>query len=96
MQAKIGKHKEFEAALRKLRRKDADVSEEAYEIQDYIETLQKRPKAKLFDLFQRRYLRSGIIGVGLMVCQQFGGINRICFYISSIFGSACLDYKFTI
>ncbi|CAH1428552.1 unnamed protein product [Lactuca virosa] len=55
---------------------------------DYIETLQKLPKAKIFDLFQRRYLRSVTIGVGLMVCQQFGGINEICFYTSSIFESA--------
>ncbi|PWA49818.1 major facilitator superfamily protein [Artemisia annua] len=86
--AKIGKQKEFEAALRKLRGKDADVSAEADEIQDYIETLQKLPKAKIFDLFQRRYLRSVTIGVGLMVCQQFGGINGICFYTSSIFESA--------
>lgn len=28
------------------------------------------------------------IGVGLMVFQQFGGINGICFYASSIFASA--------
>ncbi|XP_076893760.1 sugar transporter ERD6-like 7 [Bidens hawaiensis] len=86
--AKIGKQKEFEASLRKLRGKDADVSDEADEIQDYIETLQKLPKAKLFDLFQRRYLRAITIGVGLMVCQQFGGINGISFYTSSIFESA--------
>nr|KAJ0207095.1 hypothetical protein LSAT_V11C500296400 [Lactuca sativa] len=56
--AKIGRKKEFDAALRKLGGKDADISEEADEIQDYIETLQKLPKAKIFDLFQRRYLRS--------------------------------------
>ncbi|KAM7521545.1 hypothetical protein LguiA_011447 [Lonicera macranthoides] len=86
--AKIGREKEFEVALQKLRGKDADISEEAAEIQDYIETLQKLPKAKLLDLFQRRYLRSVIIGVGLMVFQQFGGINGIVFYVSSIFESA--------
>ncbi|KAL7618170.1 hypothetical protein Lser_V15G01808 [Lactuca serriola] len=56
--AKIGRKKEFDAALRKLRGKDADISEEVDEIQDYIETLQMLPKAKIFDLFQRRYLRS--------------------------------------
>lgn len=28
------------------------------------------------------------IGVGLMIFQQFGGINGICFYASSIFVSA--------
>ncbi|KAK2990544.1 hypothetical protein RJ640_019824 [Escallonia rubra] len=86
--AKIGRQKDFEAALRRLRGKDADIAEEAAEIQDYIETLQKLPKAKLLDLFQRRYLRSVTIGVGLMVFQQFGGINGICFYVSSIFESA--------
>nr|GFC76035.1 sugar transporter ERD6-like 7 [Tanacetum cinerariifolium] len=67
--AKIGKQKEFEAALRKLRGKEADVSAEADEIQDYIETLQKLPKAKIFDLFQRRYLRS--VTVSFSSCQIF-------------------------
>jgi hypothetical protein len=28
------------------------------------------------------------IGVGLMVCQQLGGINGVCFYTSSIFDLA--------
>ncbi|XWS46759.1 hypothetical protein CRYUN_Cryun14cG0095500 [Craigia yunnanensis] len=83
--AKIGREKEFEAALQDLRGKDADISKEAAEIRDYIETLERLPKAKLLDLFQQRYLRSVIIGVGLMVFQQFGGINGICFYVSNIF-----------
>ncbi|KAJ8543348.1 hypothetical protein K7X08_005871 [Anisodus acutangulus] len=86
--AKIGRQKEFELALRKLRGKDADISEEAAEIQDYIETLEKLPKVNLFDLFQRRYSSSLIVGVGLMVFQQFGGINGICFYTGSIFESS--------
>ncbi|XP_024981403.1 sugar transporter ERD6-like 7 [Cynara cardunculus var. scolymus] len=86
--AKIGNQKEFAIALRKLRGKDADISEEAAEIQDYIETLEKLPKTRLLDLFQKRYSRSVVIGVGLMVCQQFGGINGICFYTSSIFETA--------
>ncbi|XAR58506.1 hypothetical protein NMG60_11013931 [Bertholletia excelsa] len=86
--AKIGREKDFEASLQRLRGKDADISHEAAEIKDYIETLQQLPKAKLLDLFQRRYLRSVIIGVGLMVCQQLGGINGICFYVASIFDSA--------
>ncbi|CAL5357542.1 unnamed protein product [Camellia sinensis] len=61
MQAKVGQRKEFEAALQKLRGKDADTSQEAAEIQ---------------------------IAVGLMVCQQLGGINGVCFYNTSIFESA--------
>ncbi|KAG5587595.1 hypothetical protein H5410_048029 [Solanum commersonii] len=86
--AKIGHQKEFELALHKLRGKDADISEEAAEIKDYIETLEKLPKVNLFDLFQRRYSSSLIVGVGLMVFQQFGGINGICFYTGSIFESS--------
>lgn len=86
--AKRGYQKEFIEALQKLRGKDADISQESAEIQEYIETLDRLPKAKLVDLFQRRYLSSVTIGVGLMVFQQFGGINGICFYVSSIFESA--------
>ncbi|KAJ4823996.1 hypothetical protein Tsubulata_039254 [Turnera subulata] len=86
--AKVGREKEFEAALRKLRGQNADISHEAAEIKDYIETLERLPKVKLFDLFHRRYRRSVIIGVGLMVFQQFGGINGVCFYVSNIFESA--------
>ncbi|KAI3979985.1 hypothetical protein MKX01_042639 [Papaver californicum] len=77
----------FEAALRKLRGKEADISGEADEIQDYLETLQKLPQAKILDLFQKRYLRSVTIGVGLMVCQNFGGLPGILFYQSQIFVS---------
>lgn len=36
MQAKTGKQKQFEVALQKLRGEDADVSEEAEEIQVFI------------------------------------------------------------
>ncbi|CAH8300302.1 unnamed protein product [Eruca vesicaria subsp. sativa] len=86
--AKMGRDTEFEVALRKLRGKKADISEEAAEIQDYIETLERLPKAKALDLFQRRYIRSVLIAFGLMVFQQFGGINGICFYTSSIFEQA--------
>nr|XP_028945053.1 sugar transporter ERD6-like 7 isoform X4 [Malus domestica] len=86
--AKTGHQKDFEVALQKLRGKDADISHEAAEIQDYIATLERLPKAKLLDFFQKRYLRSIIIAVGLMVCQQLGGINGVCFYTSNIFKQA--------
>ncbi|GMJ01115.1 Zinc-Induced Facilitator 2 [Hibiscus trionum] len=86
--AKIGHEKEFKAALQNLRGKGADISMEAAEIRDYTETLERLPKAKMLDLFQPIYLRSVIIGVGLMVFQQFGGINGICFYVTNIFETA--------
>ncbi|XP_043718762.1 sugar transporter ERD6-like 16 isoform X1 [Telopea speciosissima] len=86
--AKMGHQKDFESAMQRLRGKDADITEEVTEIQDYIETLQSLPKAGMVDLFQRKYIRALIIGVGLMVLQQFGGINGIGFYVSETFISA--------
>ncbi|KAG6700244.1 hypothetical protein I3842_08G102300 [Carya illinoinensis] len=86
--AKRGRQKDFEAALQKLRGKDVDISHEAVEIQDYIVTLELLPKPTFPELFKKRYSRSVIIGVGLMVCQQFGGINGICFYTGEIFETA--------
>ncbi|KAJ4969040.1 hypothetical protein NE237_015741 [Protea cynaroides] len=86
--AKMGLHKEFEVAMQKLRGKDADITQEAAEIQDNILTIQSLPKARMLDLFQQKYIRSVIIGVGLMVAQQFGGINGIGFYVSETFTAA--------
>ncbi|KAG5628043.1 hypothetical protein H5410_013261 [Solanum commersonii] len=91
IQAKVGLEKEFEVALRKLRGKDADVSREATEIQAYVDTLQSLPKTRILDLFGSKYIRSVIIGVGLMVFQQFIGINGIGFYASQTFESAGLS-----
>ncbi|KAJ8643589.1 hypothetical protein MRB53_005337 [Persea americana] len=68
--------------------KDADISKEAAEIQDYIETLTHVPNASIEDLFQRKYALSVIVGVGLLIFQQFGGINGIGFYASETFVSA--------
>ncbi|EXC16582.1 Sugar transporter ERD6-like 7 [Morus notabilis] len=100
--AKAGRQKEFEAST-------AETTRQGYRstylkkrlksrgnfccLQDYITTLEQLPKANMLDLFQRRYLRSLNIGLGLMVCQQFGGINAICFYTSSIFESAGFSSK---
>ncbi|KAK6913831.1 Major facilitator, sugar transporter-like, partial [Dillenia turbinata] len=86
--AKVGLHKEFKFALQKLRGQNTDISCEAAEIQDNIEALQSLPETKLFDLFQRQYMGPVIIGVGLMIFQQFGGINGISFYVSETFVSA--------
>ncbi|KAF7138048.1 hypothetical protein RHSIM_Rhsim07G0178700 [Rhododendron simsii] len=60
---------------------------------DYTETLQKLAAAKVFDLFQRKYAHSLIVGVGLMVLQQFGGVNGIAYYASAIFESAGFSGK---
>ncbi|XP_039032253.1 sugar transporter ERD6-like 5 isoform X2 [Hibiscus syriacus] len=86
--AKSGREKEFEASLKCLRGKDSDISEEASDIRVYMETLEQQTEESFLELFQRRYANALIVGVGLMVLQQFGGVNVIAFYASSIFISA--------
>ncbi|CAM0874059.1 unnamed protein product [Alopecurus aequalis] len=86
--AKVGRQKEFEIALQRLRGKHADVSLEAEEIKEFIESIESLPKAGIQDLFSRSYIRPVVIGVGLMVFQQFVGINGILFYASETFVSA--------
>ncbi|XVF32666.1 hypothetical protein REPUB_Repub17cG0102100 [Reevesia pubescens] len=86
--AKAGYQKEFYNALRRLYGDDADISHEAAEIQDYLQTLEHQPKDSMLDLFQRKYMHSVIIGVGLMMFQQFGGVNGIGFYARETFTSA--------
>ncbi|NP_001354537.1 Sugar transporter ERD6-like 16 [Zea mays] len=91
--ANVGREKEFHASLQKLRGEDADVSEEAIEIKEYIESLYSLPKARLRDLFLSKNIYAVIVGVGLMVFQQLGGINGVGFYASYIFSSAGFSGK---
>ncbi|XP_075489162.1 sugar transporter ERD6-like 16 [Primulina tabacum] len=71
-----------------MRGKDADVSKEAAEIQKSIGALQDLPKVQIMDLFHAKYMRTVIIGAGLMFFQQFGGINGIGFYASETLEAA--------
>ncbi|CAH9061811.1 unnamed protein product [Cuscuta epithymum] len=89
--AKVGREKDFDAALQKLRGADADVTKEAAEIQAYVKSLQSLPKARILDLFGTKYIRSLFIGVGLMVFQQASGINGIGFYASDTFSAVGLS-----
>ncbi|KAE9459077.1 hypothetical protein C3L33_09029, partial [Rhododendron williamsianum] len=109
LQAKNDRWLDCEAALQRLRGQSANITEEATEIRyflcaikksdrllplkDYTETLQKLAAAKVLDLFQRKYAHSLIVGVGLMVLQQFGGVNGIAYYASAIFESAGFSGK---
>ncbi|KFK35614.1 hypothetical protein AALP_AA4G014000 [Arabis alpina] len=86
--AKIGRWEEFEIALQRLRGKSADISNESSEIKDYTQRLSQLSGGSIFDLFQPQYAKFLLVGVGLMVLQQFGGVNGIAFYASSIFVSA--------
>ncbi|XP_071704510.1 sugar transporter ERD6-like 5 [Rutidosis leptorrhynchoides] len=86
--AKNGQWKDCESALHRLRGANAEIIEEAVEIRDYTEKLHLLSEAKFFDLFQPEYAKSLIVGVGLMVMQQFGGVSAIASYVNSIFISA--------
>ncbi|XP_054778745.1 sugar transporter ERD6-like 5 isoform X2 [Prosopis cineraria] len=86
--AKAGREKDAEASLQRLRGKNADVSQEAADIRDFIETMGQQSEGTIFEIFQRRYARVLVIGVGLMSLQNFGGANAISYYVSSIFEEA--------
>ncbi|KAK7284314.1 hypothetical protein RJT34_19059 [Clitoria ternatea] len=86
--AKFGSWERSESALRQLRGKNADVSQEATEIKDFTEALQRKTEDSIIGLFRLQYMKSLIVGVGLMILQQFGGVNAIAFYATSIFISA--------
>ncbi|KAE8010137.1 hypothetical protein FH972_006528 [Carpinus fangiana] len=86
--AKIGKEKEFETALQRLRGRNADISQEVADIREYTEALELQSKTRFLDLFQRRYAHSLTVGVGLMLLVQFGGNNAISAYAASIFEEA--------
>ncbi|XVE62941.1 hypothetical protein DITRI_Ditri06bG0159700 [Diplodiscus trichospermus] len=85
---KVGRGKEFDAALRRLRGADADISEEATEIKEYTFFLQQIKEDGILNLFQRKYMLLLTVGVGLMAFQRFGGLYAFLFYASSIFESA--------
>ncbi|KAK3433791.1 sugar transporter ERD6-like 5 isoform X1 [Eucalyptus grandis] len=85
---KVGQEKEFEVTLQRLRGKSIDISQEAAEIRDYTETFERQSQSRILDLFQQRYAHSLIIGVGLMMLQQFEGANAFNYYASAIFKSA--------
>ncbi|KAJ0079399.1 hypothetical protein Patl1_22748 [Pistacia atlantica] len=92
--AKFGRENELEATLQRLRGKYADVSQEAADIRYYTETFERDSEARFFNLFQRRYAYSLVVGVGLLIFQQLGGTNAICYYASSIFEDADFSSTF--
>ncbi|XP_010660061.1 sugar transporter ERD6-like 5 isoform X1 [Vitis vinifera] len=86
--AKVGREKEFEASLQHLRGKDTDISFEASDIKDYTRYLEGLSETRIIDIFQRKYAYCLTVGVGLMIVQEFGGLNGFAFYTSSILDSA--------
>ncbi|KAA8545050.1 hypothetical protein F0562_019851 [Nyssa sinensis] len=90
--AKTGR-REYKSALQRFRGMNIDISQEAAEIKAYTETLKALPKAGFIDLFQWTYAYPVIVGVGLMIFQQFGGLNGFAFYGSAILESAGFPSK---
>ncbi|KAJ9131528.1 hypothetical protein P3X46_035183 [Hevea brasiliensis] len=86
--AKIGHIREFESSLQRLRGNGTDISQEAADIEEYTVYVCENSEDGIFKLFQRKYAYSLIVGVGLMVFQEFGGLNGFAFYTSTIFDSA--------
>ncbi|KAJ6305822.1 hypothetical protein OIU78_021197 [Salix suchowensis] len=87
--AKVGRQKEFEASLQRLRGAESDISEEAVDIRDAIEILkQTSAETRTLELFQRRYAYVIIVGEGLILLQTFGGNSAVSYYIGTIFAKA--------
>ncbi|KAK8712575.1 hypothetical protein V6N13_147812 [Hibiscus sabdariffa] len=91
--AKANETKEFEATLRRLRGEKVDISQEATDIRLYTEYMKQISDGGLLNLFQKRYANPLIVGVGLMVFQQIGGLNGFSYYTSFIFESAGFPSK---
>ncbi|XP_050381231.1 sugar transporter ESL1-like isoform X3 [Argentina anserina] len=85
--ARAGRKTDLEVVLQCLRGENASVSQEAADIMEHTEMFQKS-FGIITDLLQRRYAHSLIVGVGLMLLQQFSGVNAVAYYASTIFMDA--------
>jgi len=81
---KQGRRGDAEAALRRVRGDDADVTEELGAIDDSLTERQ----ASWGEVFSRQWRAPLVIGVGLAVLQQVTGINAVIYYADRIFAAA--------
>ncbi|GMI65246.1 hypothetical protein like AT4G04760 [Hibiscus trionum] len=88
---KVGRETEFETALRSLRGKTANVFEEATSIKGYTDSMKRFSWGQMLDLFQKKYVHSLVIGIGIMVLQHSGGAHGYTYYSGVIFVSAGLS-----
>ncbi|KAG2305541.1 hypothetical protein Bca52824_034192 [Brassica carinata] len=86
--AKAGTDKELEISLLRLRGRDADISSEASEIQVMTKMLESGSKSSFSDLLQRKYRHTLVVGIGLMLIQQFSGSTAVLCYANTIFRKA--------
>ncbi|XP_063935279.1 sugar transporter ERD6-like 5 isoform X2 [Daucus carota subsp. sativus] len=83
--AKIGKEKQFIDTLQCLRGVNADVTKEAAEIQESIETFSRLSRSRFMEMFEKKYALALTVVVGTLVIVTLGGSMGIVFYASSIF-----------
>ncbi|KAH9688755.1 Sugar transporter ERD6-like 5 [Citrus sinensis] len=87
--AKVGREKELETTLQRLRGKNADISMESA----HIRTFEMDSKVGIFYLFQRKYAYPLVVGVGLSAMQPLLGATAIQYYASYIFSEADFSTK---
>lgn len=84
-----GREEETKFALHWLRGEDADITAELEELREAIRLAQD--KASFRDFLQPQLWKPLAISLGLMLFQQFSGINVIMFYTVQIFDMANID-----
>ncbi|CAH2044551.1 unnamed protein product [Thlaspi arvense] len=87
-QAKVATEKELENSLLRLRGRRANISRESSEIQVMTRMIENDSKSSFSDLFQKKYRHTLVVGVGLMLIQQFSGSSAVMYYASTIFRKA--------
>eukprot|EP00051_Salpingoeca_urceolata_P005436 m.73231 g.73231 ORF g.73231 m.73231 type:complete len:508 (-) comp14328_c0_seq1:16-1539(-) len=83
-----GRRSEAERAVRSIQGPLADCENELRSIEQAIEESQKIGKASLSELFQGAAAKAMVIAFGLMLVQQFSGINVVIFFSGKIFSQA--------
>ncbi|CAB3232478.1 unnamed protein product [Arctia plantaginis] len=82
------RRRDAENSLRWLRGPDADLTAELEDMQKDVDDAARQSAGILSMLTNRGPLMALIIGLGLMLFQQFSGINAVIFYTNDIFHSA--------
>ncbi|CAG9118631.1 unnamed protein product [Plutella xylostella] len=89
----LGRHRrrDAEKALRWLRGPDADLTVELEAMQKEVDDAARQKAGMLTMVTNRAPLMALICSLGLMLFQQFSGINAVIFYTNNIFQSAGSD-----
>ncbi|KAL1192952.1 Sugar transporter ERD6-like 2 [Cardamine amara subsp. amara] len=86
--AMYGQDRELEVSLKRLRGENSDVHQETAEIREAVEISTRESQSGVRDLFNMGNAHSLIIGLGLMLMQQFCGSAAIIAYAARIFDKA--------